>query len=100
MFLEKRGLTYSFLEDVEVLEVICGVSSTEDIENFHEWITKQHLRNQENLDSRVISMDIEDVKASYYDVMCMPCKIVIFRESQLFQRHLDVRSVSDLLEDS
>ena len=64
-FQEKRGLTYSVLEDVEVPEKFCGVSFTEDIEKFHEWITEQHLRNQENFDSGVISMDVEDVKASY-----------------------------------
>ena len=44
-------------------------------------------------------MDIEDVKASYYDVMRMAGKILISRESQSFQRHLDDRHVSGLLED-
>ena len=41
-----------------------------------------------------------DVEASYYDVMCIAGKIVISQESQSFQRHLDDRSVSGLLEDS
>ena len=68
-FLEKQGLTYSVLEDVKVRVLICGVSSTEDIEKFHEWITKQYLGNQKNYDSGVISTNVEDVKASYYDVM-------------------------------
>ena len=67
---------------------------------FHEWITKKHLENQDTLDSGVILMDVNDVKTSYYDVMCMAGKIVISRESQSFQRHLDDRSVSGLLEDS
>ena len=35
-FQEKQGLTYSVLDDVEVLEIICGVSTTEEIEKFHE----------------------------------------------------------------
>ena len=60
-FQEKRGLTYSVLEDVEIREVICGVSTTEEIEKFHEWITEQYLKNQENFDSGVISMDMEDL---------------------------------------
>ena len=51
-------------------------------------------------DSRVILMDIEDVKASYYDVMRMAGKIVISRESQSFKQNLDDRPVSGLLEDS
>ena len=47
-FQEKRGLTYSALNDVEVCEIICGVSTTQEIEKFHEWIT-EHLKNQGTL---------------------------------------------------
>ena len=39
-------------------------------------------------------MDVEDVKASYYDIMRMAGKIVIS-----FQRNLDDRPVSGLMED-
>ena len=83
-FQEKRGLSYSVLDDVEVHEIICGVSTTEEIEKFHEWISKQYLKNQENFDSGVISMYVEDVKASYYDVMRMAGKIVLSKDSQSF----------------
>ena len=41
------------------------------------------------MDSGIISMDVEDVKASYYDVMRMAGKLVISKDSQPFQRHLD-----------
>ena len=34
-------------------------------------------------------MDIEDVKASYYDLMRMAGKLIISRESQPFQQSLD-----------
>ena len=44
-------------------------------------------------------MNVEDLKASYYDVMRMARKIVISRNSQPFQRHLDNRLVSWLQED-
>ena len=33
-FQQKLGLTYSVLEDVEVREIICGISSTEEIQHF------------------------------------------------------------------
>ena len=97
----KQGLTYSVLDDVDVQEIICGdgVSSMEEIQKFHEWTTKKHLENQNIFDSGVIFMDVEDVKVSYYDVMWMAGKIVISRESQSFQGHLDDRPVSGLLED-
>ena len=45
-------------------------------------------------------MDVEDVKALYYDVMRMAGKIVISLENQSFQRRIDDRPVSGLLEDS
>ena len=69
----------------------------EEIQKFHEWITKKHLENQDTFDSRVVLMDTENVKASY--VMHMAGKMVISCESQSFQQHLDDRSVSGLLED-
>ena len=60
---------------------------------------RKHLENQHIFDSGVISMDVEDVKASYYDVMQMAGKGVISQESQSFQRHLDDRTVSGLMKD-
>ena len=65
------------LEDVGVCEIIRGVSTTEEIEKFQKLITEQHLKNQENFVSGVISMDVEDVKASYYNVRRMAGKIII-----------------------
>ena len=50
-------------------EIICGISTQDEIEKFHEWITEKHLKNQDKFDSGVLSMDVEDVKASYYDVI-------------------------------
>ena len=44
-------------------------------------------------------MDVEDVKASYYEIMRMAGKIVISKDSQPFQRHLHNRLVAGLQED-
>ena len=87
------------LEDVQGCEFICGVSTTQEIETFHKWITDRHLKNQENFNSGVISMDVKDMKASYYDVMRMARKIVILKDSQMFQCHLDNRLVAGLQDD-
>ena len=86
------------LEDVEVREIMCKVSSTEEITRFHEWIMERHLENQSTFDTCVISRDVEDVKVSYYNVMRMAGQIVISCKSQTFQRHLDDRPVSGLLD--
>ena len=74
---DNRGLTFSVLEDVEVRKITCGVSTHEEIEKFHDWITEKHLKDQDKFDSGVLSMDVEDVKASYYDVMRIAGEIVI-----------------------
>ena len=81
-----RGLTFSVLEEVEVREIICGISTQDEIEKFHEWITEKHIENQNKFDSGVISMNVEDVKASYYDVMRMAGEIVISKPgTQIFK---------------
>ena len=60
---------------------------------------EQHLKNQENFDSGVVSMDVEDLKASYYDVMRMVGKIVISKDFKPFQCHLNNKLVYGLLEE-
>ena len=51
---ENRGLTFSVLEEVEVREIICGVSTQDEIEKFHEWIKEKHLKDQDKFDSGVL----------------------------------------------
>ena len=69
------------------------------IQKFQEWTTRKHLENKDTFDIGAISMDVEDVKTSYYDVMWMARKVVICRESKSFQRWLHDRPVSKLMED-
>ena len=91
---DNRGLTFSVLEEFEVREIICGVSTQEEIEKFHEWITEKHLKDQNKFNSGVLSMDVEDVKASYYDVMRMAGELVISNPgTQIFKSKIDDRPV-------
>ena len=95
-----RGLTFSVLEEVKVREIICGISTNDEIKKFHEWITEKHIKNQDKFDTGVISMDVEDVKASYYDVMRMVGKIVIEKPGiQVFKTRIDDRAVPGIRED-
>ena len=97
---DNRGLTFSVLREVEVREIICGISTHEEIEKFHEWITKKHLNNQDEFNTGVLSMDGEDVNASYYEVMRMAGKIVISNPgTQIFKKRIDDRAVPDINED-
>ena len=97
---ENRGLTFSVLEEVEVREIICGVSTQDEIEKFHEWIMEKHLKDQEKFDSGVLSMDVEDVKASYYDIMRMAGELVISNPgTQTFKSRIDDRPVPGIKDD-
>ena len=97
---ENRGLTFSVLEEVEVREIICGISTQDEIEKFHEWVTEKHIKNQDNFDSGVLSMDVKDVKASYYDVMRMAGEIIISSPgTQIFKSNVDDRPVPGIRED-
>ena len=94
-----KGLTFSVLKEVEVREIICGESTHEEIEKFHEWITEMHLKNQDEFDTRVVSMDVEDVKASYFDIMRMEGEIVISNSgTQIFKKRVDERAVPGISE--
>ena len=68
-FQERRGLNYPVINEVEVREIICGISTSEEMQLFHEWIMEEHLLNQSKFDTNIVSTDVEDVKASYYDIM-------------------------------
>ena len=81
-------------------EIICDISTKDEIKRFQEWITEKHIKNQDKFDTGVISMDVEDVKASYYDVMRMAGKIVIERPGiQVFKTRIDDRAVPGIRED-
>ena len=81
-------------------KIICGVSTHEEIEKFHEWITEKHLKDQDKFNSGELSMDVEDVKASYHDVMRMAGEIVISNPgTQTFKKKIDDRPVPGIKED-
>ena len=57
------------LDSIEVREIIMGVSTKEEIQETHNWVTSNYLKDQEKFGSKVVSMNVEDVTASYYDLM-------------------------------
>ena len=77
-FLEKKRLTYSVLDKVEVRR----------LDN------RTTFEDQKNFNSEVISMDFEDIEASYYDFMRITGKLYLRIHS-----HLDDRLVTGIQED-
>ena len=59
------------LDSIEVREIVTGASSKEEILEIHNWVTSNYLKDQEKFGSKVVSMDVEYVTASYYDLMRM-----------------------------
>ena len=42
-----RGLSWDMLDQIEVRELICGVSSEEEIKDTHHWLKDQYGKDQE-----------------------------------------------------
>ena len=72
-----RGLSLEMLKQVEVRELVCGVSSKEEILDVIQWVKRMHSQDQERFGTQVISLDVEDVKATFYDTLRMAGKIQI-----------------------
>ena len=59
------------LDDVEVKEIIIGVSSPEEILEIRKWMEAQHAKDQAILPTNVVSMDMEELRITHYDRMRM-----------------------------
>ena len=59
------------LDDVEVKEIIIGVSSPEEILEIRKWMEAQHAKDQAILQTNVVSMDMEELRITHYDRMRM-----------------------------
>ena len=59
------------LKEVEVKEIVAGVSSPEEILEINLWMQEQYARDQAILPTRVVSMDVEEIRVTHYDWMKM-----------------------------
>ena len=59
------------LKDVEVKEIVAGVSSPEEIFEINLWMQEQYARDQAILPTRVVSMDVEEICVTHYNWMKM-----------------------------
>ena len=76
------------LDSIEVREIMMGVSTKEEIQETHNWVTSNYLKDQEKFGSKVVSMDVEVITASYYDLMRMSGRLPI-KENQFISTMLD-----------
>ena len=85
-FQSHRGLSWSMTQEIEVRELICGISSEGEIKEVVEWIRLMFDQDQERFGSSVISLDVEDVKTTYHDTLRMAGKVRIDAPGTLLQK--------------
>ena len=65
---QNRGLSYKMLDEIQVKEIIVGVSTDEEIQEAVDWFWKNYKMDQDIYPSTVISMDCEEIKISLHDI--------------------------------
>ena len=88
------------IKEIEVRELVCGVSSEEEIVATRDWISKMHAIDQSSFGTQVISMDVEDVKVTYYDTLRMAGKLEIKPERAVIRTHLEKECIHGLTKDT
>ena len=83
-----RGLSYQMLEDVEVKEIIAGISSPEEILEIRKWMEIQQAKDQSILPTGVVSMDVEKVRVTHYDWMRMTGDLLMTTRSEPLKTYL------------
>ena len=84
-----QGLNLGMLDKIEVRELVCAVSSEDEIAETREWIDKMHKIDQDSFGSQMISLELEDNKVTYYDTLRMAGKLSIMPENPVIRSHLD-----------
>ena len=85
-----RGLNLSMLERIETRELVCGVSSVSEIREVSNWIERMQEMDQRDFGTQVVSLDVEDVKATYYDTLKMAGLVSIKPEDAVIHRKCDL----------
>jgi len=60
-----------------VRELVCRVSTNEEIMDLTQWVKRMHALDQEKFGMQVISLDVEDVKTTFYVTLRMTGKVPI-----------------------
>ena len=72
------------LNQIEGREIVCGVIPSISI---HAWITEMYKLDQCTFGSRIVSMDVEDVKTTYYDTLRMVGELQLPNNHQVLRSH-------------
>ena len=96
---KNQGLSFQMLKEVEVKEIIAGVSSPEDILEIKRWMQEQYATDQAILPTRVVSMDVEEICVTHYDWMKMMGELPMTTRSELLKTTLAKDQISGFNDD-
>ena len=94
-----RGLSYQMLEDVEVREIIAGISSPEEILEIRKWMEVHQAKDQSILPTGVVSMDVEEVRVTHYDWMKITGELLMTTRIEPLKTYLAKDRISGFNED-
>ena len=87
------------LKEVEVKEIIAGVSSPEDILEIKHWMQELYATDQAILPTRVVSLDVEEIHVTHYDWMKMTGELPMTTRSELLKTTLAKDRISGFNDD-
>ena len=87
------------LEDVEVKEIVAGISSPEEVLEIRKWMEIHQAKDQSILPTGVMSMDIEEVRVKHYDWMRMTGELPMSTRSDPLKTYLAKDRISWFNED-
>ena len=96
---KNRGLSYQLLDDVEIKEIIAGVSSPEEILEIRKWKEAQHAKDQAILPTNVVSMNVEELCITHYDWRRMTGELPMTTWSERLKTYLAKDRISGFDDD-
>ena len=94
-----RGLSLDMLQRIEVRELVCGVSSDEEVKEVRSWIQRMQELDQKKFRTQVVSLDVEDVKTTYYDTLRMAGKLSIDPSNAILKHKCDPQVIHGFSKD-
>lgn len=94
-----RGLNMDMLKRIKVWELLCGVKSYSEIEEVRDWIEKMQEIDQRKFGTQVVSLDVENVKTTFYDTLRMAGSISIDPKNAVLKWRYDHDQISGYSKD-
>ena len=67
-FQNERGLSYEMLNQVKVKEILIGSTPEKEVDEILLWFWAEYFKDQKILPTQVVSLDVEQIQATLYDV--------------------------------